>query len=453
MSNRFLALALAATCAATAMWGQSGNLRAGAARVDITPPANELPIPLVGSGLPVLASGRMPQFVGVHDPLYARVLLLDDGSTQAAIAIVDVSEIPKHEEFHRTVAQALGIPEANVILAASHTHSEPTMYYREGPQQTLPNDRSTSSSPQQDAQWAREIDRVIQGTAQAARQAKAQLRPARVAFSRGQAWVNVHDGETGTGDPTGPSDKSLDVMRVDGVDGVPIALLVDYGVPSSVMLHNITREDGAEISGDLLGVAAQLIEKQAENGPVVLFAAGADGDQRPLLRSTPVAVGKLPSIKEGDAAWDMVDVLSSILAKSVLSVSDGMKPGDGAVKISAAAKTISCATKKQSFGKTAADSTVADGPPAQIPLNLIRIGDIAVAGVGGNVGSQINVKFKAASPLAHSTMITVTSGSVGYILDDATYANPGQIKTGSLKAGCADKAIVQGLVDMIQAKP
>jgi neutral ceramidase len=446
MSRRFLVLLLAAACTAATLGAQSGNLRAGAARVDITPPANEFPFPLT-------AQEPMSSYVGVHDPLYARALVLDDGSTQVAIVIVDVSEIPRHEEFQRTVAQALGIPEANLILAASHTHSEPTMYYHEGAPPGAQNAAPAVSSAAQNAQWTRELDRVIQGAAEAARQAKAQLRPARVSFARGQAWVNIRDGEAGQGDPLGPSDKSLDVLRFDGTEGTPIALLLDYGVPSSIMLHNITRDNGAEVSGDLLGTAAQLIEKQSPNAPVALFASGADGDQRPIFRSTPAAVGKLPAVKEGAAAWDMVDVLGSVLANAALAVTDGMQPGTGEVKISAAAKTVSCPSNKMTRDPATGKTTFEDGPPAQIPLHLIRIGDIAVAGVGGNVGSEIGKKFKASSPLPQSTMVTVTSGSAGYILDDATLANPGSIKTGMLKAGCAENAIVQGLVEMIKAKP
>jgi hypothetical protein len=440
-------------CAAATLVAQSGNLRAGAARVDITPPANEFPFPLSASELPILPAGRMPQFVGVHDPLYARALVLDDGSIQAAIVTVDVAEIPKHELFQRTVAQSLGIPEANLILAATHTHSEPTMYYHEAPPPGSQNGQTSTASAKQDAQWSREMNLIIQGAAEAARQAKAQLHPARISFARGQAWVNVHDGEAGDGDPLGPSDKSLDVVRVQGTDGTPIALLLDYGVPGSVMLHNVTRDGGAEVSGDLLGVAAQLIEKQSPNAPVALFASGADGDQRPIFRATPPAVGTVPANRDGVAAWNMVEVLARVLAQGALTTTNGMQPGKDDVKISVSANTVSCPTQKRIRDRATGQETVADGPAAQIPLNLIRVGDIALAGVGGNVGTEIGKKFKAASPLPQSTMLTVTSGSVGYILDDATYANPGQIKTGSLKPGCAENEITNALVEMIQAKP
>ena len=469
MSKRILGFVIAAACAATTLAAQSGNLRVGAARVDITPPAGEFPYPLVFTG------GMMPQYVGAHDPLYARALVLDDGKTQAAIVLVDVAEIPRSAEFQRTVAQALGIPEANLILAANHTHSEPTMYYHDGPTPApppppagAPGAAAAPGAPggpgaarvtltpeqtaQQNEQWTRELNRIMQNTVEAARQAKAQLQPARVAFARGKSYVNVHDGEAGAGDPGGPSDKSLDVLRFDGVDGKTIALVADYGVPGSIMLHNVTLNKGAEVSGDLLGVAAQLIEKQPDFAPVALFAPGSDGDQRPLLRATPIAVGKLPSIKEGAAAWDMVDVLASILAKDALDLANGMKPAAGDVKIYAAAKTVSCLTLKRTRDRATGNVTVEDGPPVQIPLHVIRIGDIAIAGVGGSVGTVIGQKLKAASPLAATTLIGMNSASAGYILDDATINAPGPIKVGSLKPGCAETAIVQGLVEMIKAK-
>jgi hypothetical protein len=148
----------------------------------------------------------------------------------------------------------------------------------------------------------------------------------------------------------------------------------------------------------------------------------------------------------------MLDVLGGTLANSVLGVVNKMPPGTGNVKLSAAAKTVSCPTEKKTIDRATGAVTVADGPPAQIPLNLIRIGDIAVAGVGANLGSLIGLRFKVASPLPQTTLVTVLAGSAGYILDDATLASPVG-KTGNLKPGCAENAIVQGLVGMINAKP
>jgi hypothetical protein len=459
MSKRFLGLIFTSLCAVSALAAQPGNLRAGAAKVEITPSAGEFPFPLVFSG------GIMPQYVGVHDPLYARALVLDDGGTQVAFVIVDVTEIPKSAEFRRTVAQAVGIPEANLVLAASHTHSEPTMYYYENPQPVPPAPAGTvptlggpripltaEQTARQDAQWAKELRRVIDGAAEAARQAKAQLKPATVAFARGEAYVNNRNKGSASNAAEAAGDKNLDVVRFMSTDGTPIAQLVDYGVPGTVLLHNVTRDTGAEVSGDILGTAAQLVENQPGNTAVTLFASGADGDQSPIFSARPPAVGKLAPVKAGAGAWMMLDVLGGTLANSVLGVVNKMPAGTGSVKLSAAARTVSCPTEKRTVDRATGSVTVADGPPAQIPLSVIRIGDIAVAGVGANLGSIIGQHLKSASPLPQTTLVTVLAGSAGYILDDATLASPAG-KTGNLKPGCAENAIVQGLVAMIKAKP
>jgi hypothetical protein len=144
----------------------------------------------------------------------------------------------------------------------------------------------------------------------------------------------------------------------------------------------------------------------------------------------------------------MLDVLGGTLANSVLDVLNKMPLGTGNAKLSATAKTVTCPTEKKTTDRTTGAVTVVDGPPAQIPLSVIRIGDIVVAGVGANLGTLIGQHFKAASPLPQTTLVTVLAGSAGYILDDATLASPAG-KTGNLKPGCAENAIVQGLVSMI----
>jgi hypothetical protein len=60
-----------------------------------------------------------------------------------------------------------------------------------------------------------------------------------------------------------------------------------------------------------------------------------------------------------------------------------------------------------------------------------------LAGVGGAVASEIGQHFKAASPIANSTTITMVGDSVGYIIADASYP---------------EDAIVNGLVHLIDSR-
>jgi hypothetical protein len=424
---------------------ESGSLRAGAARVDVTPTADVFPY---------ADKIQKPPFIGVHDPVFVRALVLDDGRTEVAIVVVDSTTIPKPKVFNHDLAQELGIPESNLLLAASHTHSSLMVYY----QGDLP-----ANAGEPDAAQAREIERIRQGAVEAVRQAKTQLRAARVTFARGEAYLNVNNGGVtppndpqhfaALGDPHGPSDKSLDVLRIQGVDGKPIALLLDYAVPSTVMLHAPSRNGDAEVSGDLFGVTAQLIEKASANAPVVLFATGADGDQKPIFRWARPRVGDLAQVDEGAAAWAVLDVMAGSLANSVLAVTDSMPEGTNSVELSAAAKRVVCPGQKVRWDAKAGAATIADLPPVSIPLNVIRINDIVLVGVGGNVPTEIGAKIKAISPYRNTTLIGVTSGSVGYILTDKAYEHPGHDLAGDpLKAGCAEPAILQGLGELMPVK-
>src|ERR1051325_4435559 len=76
-----------AVAAATGLAAEEGNLRAGAARVDITPPANAA-LPMSGY------AGRTQGFKGIHDPIYVRAIVVDDGSTLAAVVAWELIFVP-----------------------------------------------------------------------------------------------------------------------------------------------------------------------------------------------------------------------------------------------------------------------------------------------------------------------------------------------------------------------
>ena len=114
------------------------SLLAGAARVDITPPPGQ---PMAGfpmiqtktPGAPADMSdyfGRQGVAAGVHDPLYARALVLDDG--QRAIAIVAVDLVVVTADFtaaiRNAVHEAIGIQPDHLMIAASHTHAGPDLF-------------------------------------------------------------------------------------------------------------------------------------------------------------------------------------------------------------------------------------------------------------------------------------------------------------------------------------
>jgi len=99
--------------------------QAGTAKVDVTPP---LTIPYLGF------EPRHAFFEGVHDPLYARALAVDDGKTVAVLITADSIGFSNQilgpgrdftAEVRQCVLAQTGIPAEHVMLASSHAHSTP----------------------------------------------------------------------------------------------------------------------------------------------------------------------------------------------------------------------------------------------------------------------------------------------------------------------------------------
>ncbi|MDA1054667.1 MAG: hypothetical protein O3C40_29920 [Planctomycetota bacterium] len=137
------------------------NLRAGVAKVDITPAETD----------GVIVTGHRRKVFGVRDPLRAGVLVLDDGETTAAIVTLDT--IGAWDDMvklaRQRIEQLTGVPAANIMVAASHNHSGPGF--------------------DADSTWGRElIDKL--GTA--ARQAAGDLRAVTVGYGEDRIGFNIN---------------------------------------------------------------------------------------------------------------------------------------------------------------------------------------------------------------------------------------------------------------------
>jgi neutral ceramidase len=128
----------------------AGGLRAGAAAVDITPPLGERVI----GGFEPFPSTK------IHDNLYARCLVLDNGEAQIAFVICDNLGIIRdvYDEARERIAKETKLPPLNILMAATHTHSGT-------------RSRSNKYRPV-----------VVQGIVEAVRGALANLEPAKIGW-------------------------------------------------------------------------------------------------------------------------------------------------------------------------------------------------------------------------------------------------------------------------------
>lgn len=234
-------------------------LRAGASRVDITP---ALGCTLAGYPSPARIADR------VRDPLHARTLVLQ-ASGRAPLAIVSLDAMAIEagwvHELRARAADALGLPPAGLLVAATHSHSTPGgLFAFDGPvgpalEAVLRDSVGPPAAALRDA--------VLRATLDGIAAAIADLRP--VGTRLGSRRV---DGVAGNRtDPRLPVDDRCRVLAVDEPDGTPVASLVHFACHPTVLA-----DDDRTLSADFPGAAARVLEREV--GGVAVFLNGALGD-------------------------------------------------------------------------------------------------------------------------------------------------------------------------------
>lgn len=435
-----------------------GNLRVGAARVDITPPSDPASPP----------SGKY-----AHERLYVRAIVLDNGSARAALIGADQGGLSEAiwQSVSKQIATELNCPVENIVMSATHTHSG------WGPG-GFPGVRALAAPNAPPPP-------IVAQIVDAVREAKAKLQPARVGFGTGRSYLNVSrdaidaDSHLWTQAPNieGPSDKTVAIVEFVSPSGEPIAVYMDYAMhPTTGFLTGIT-------SADFPGATSRYVEQAFGDKAIAIFVQGASGDQNPLyLRAgtnamasrsgvpitgyvmtrepveAPIRDGKVkagpPDPRMVDALERVIDGEGVLLGEEVIRVMSNITRLDGSPTIVAAQKMVSCPGRKRTdTGREGMPGTYVDGDPVDIRLGALRIGNIALTSVDAELYSPIGQRLKRESPMANTVMVTLANGMAnsGYIPNDTAFgALTFQVLGSRLKPGCAETAIVNGLTDLIE---
>jgi neutral ceramidase len=218
-------------------------LRAGFGKVELSAAIEGAPM----AGYANRAGGVL----GVHDPLHARVLVLEHGATRVALCALDLCGVQEDvvAAARRRIAGAGLVPAGDIFVAATHTHSGPA------------DDAGC---------WPDGLDGRI---ADAVGQACASLRPARL----GVGWGFLYGHALNRRRLEDPVDPGLLVVRVDATDGTPLGLCYGYACHPVVL-----GPDNRQASADWPGVSSHLIEETLGSDAIALFLQGACADVNPL---------------------------------------------------------------------------------------------------------------------------------------------------------------------------
>ncbi len=280
--------------------GNAAVMKAGVAKVDITPPVG---VQMWGY------FNRLKGAEGTIDPLYARVLVLEAGDQRLAYVDLDLGRTfgpASIERLRQAAKQNSGIN--CLIVQATHTHAGPVVM-----------DVYPSGTPAWETAALGKIEQAI-------REAHDRAVPVRMGTGYGKAYIGYNrrrlnpDGtvtmvwNNSARVATWPVDPTVSVLRIDRMDGEPLAILVNYAC------HPVTfGSDNMRFSADFPGVMCKVVEKAFGDKPLAFFMQGAPGDINVYDAGTPVTEDV---IGRRDWAGETLGKAAADVAKKVRTSAD-----------------------------------------------------------------------------------------------------------------------------------
>jgi hypothetical protein len=396
-------------------------LRAGVAMADIAAPVG---VPLAGYGggkrrldFPDLDPTNYHTLLapseGILDPLIAKAVVLESGSTKIAIIKLDSVGIMDHivDDIAKKIGDT-GITRDQLTVTGTHTHSGPGAMCK----------NSFWSIFAVDILDERIYDPLIEKLAQLVREANANLQPARFGVGTGLSF----DLSRNRRNHPGVIDPVVAVFRIEKADGSPLAVLFNFAVHGTCL-----GDDNLKMSGDVMGYAERYIEKTlaAQSTPAAaIFINGTQGDVAP-------AKGGL----------DGAELVGNALGKKVLEILPGIATQDHL--------RIAIANHEIAFNKAHLYMDVLNEGRRELPgelsgipklwaglsdeslkikieitkmvslrfrLQALRLGDAVIACVPGEPITNIGTAIKTAGGkigFTHTFIFGLANGHMGYVTD------------------------------------
>jgi neutral ceramidase len=432
--------------------GAHAMLKGGCAKVNITPPV----------GIPLIGSYGKPSD-DVLDELYAKALVLDDGTNVLVIVSCDLLYTPLEEiagPVRRIITEKTGIPEQNILVCATHTHSGPEVF-------TKSKFMTAGESPPPPIDHPY-LDTLIKKIAGSALIAYKDMRQVKIGAAKGQAPEIVYNrrpknkdglvkmaftlppevratrkvvvelgGDVRTtfalpDDKTewkfGPVDPEVCVLKVESMDGKILASLVNFGChPVSIYPHLSTA-----ISADYPAYVTSVVE--GAEGGLCLFTLGLAGDAVPFDR------GVIPRKQIGRAVGgEAVRKLQLVTTTDDITLS-GLK------------KEVAFPAKRPTAEKVADDDKIPE--PVMSEIQVLRLGDIYILGLPGEVLVEVGLAIKRRAGLENLFIVTLSNDAIGYVCHSDAYDEGGYEPTGAtnLAKGAGEIMIEQALELLDQIK-
>ena len=436
-------------------------LHGGAATVDITPLSERS----------IVAGGFLEaQASKVHDRLFVRSIVLDDGKTAICLTVVDTCMMTQSliDEAKLLASKRCGIPVSNMMVSATHTHSAPAAMACLG-----------TRLDKAYADWlpAKIAESIVA--------AHAKREPARIGWNSINDWEHTHNrrwirkpekrivdpfgNASGLAHmhpgylspdvigPSGPVDPELFVLSVQSTDGRPLAVFANYSQ------HYF----GAQaISSDYYGLFCKYIaetmgESGEGNGPFVCaMSQGTSGDLMWMDYGLPAKTISMAEYAESVAKYAEQslnaiayrDFVSLGMVERTLSLNyraPDQKRLDWARPIVSGIENDLPKNLQEVYAKEAL--ILHERQSTTVKLQAIQIGDMTIATLPNEVYALTGLKLKGRSPSPWHFNIELANGAEGYIPPPEQHTLGGYTTWPARTAGLENEAEPKIVESLIQA--
>lgn len=398
--------------------------RAGVAETDITPP--------IGYRVAGYFYERIS--TGVHDPLKAKVVVLENGTNKAALVFCDLVEmtLPVSVPARKEASAQIGIPISNILICATHSHTGPLFndlrrdifhaaaIEKYGKDPTEPLDYPN---------WlaARLVDVIVK--------ANANIRPAQLragfakqeglAFNRryfmknGKVAWNPGLLNPNIDRPAGPTDPAVPIVFIESAE---VGKSKPVGAITIFAMHADTT-GGTEFSADYPFYLQEELRKTYGPDFISMFGAGTCGNINQINVSVDATrQKKTPELGAtlGKTVLAQVPKLEQIEHPSLAVRSEKIVVPLQEVtpeQVAEAQATL----KKLSHGKLTVEAfKIADlgrrGKTWPMEVQVFRLGsDTAIVGLPAEIFVEFGFAIKKASPFKNTFVISICNDRPNYI--------------------------------------
>ncbi|MYB77020.1 MAG: hypothetical protein F4X83_07985 [Chloroflexi bacterium] len=372
----------------------------------------------------------------VHDDLYARAMVIDDGSTTIALVTCDLVSIREESVVNarEQVEEATGIPGGNVLVCCTHTHTGPITR----------GDRSAATFGSMNETYMATLEGQIAAAVTEAWETRAsgtlrigKSQETRIAFNR---RFHMRDGSVKTNPgknnpdvirPVGPIDPEVYALLAESHQGDPIGVLVNYS------LHADTT-GGDQISADYSGWMEKHLRNMSPelDDAVVLYANGFCGDINHVNVNDP---NQLKGFEESER-------IGRALAESATQALSHLEPIKGeSVHASQKTEALPAVVPTEediAWAREAVEASPRGGGPGRDDLvkahrdlalqelnrlhfdtevQVLAVGNVAITALPGEIFVELGLSIKEHSPFEHNLLAELANGNLGYICTEAAY--------------------------------